>query len=249
MSQVKSRRLKLSTNHLVLVPHNLGSGSARRLADSLTNKVGHKVWRVTEARVRNRIPFYLRQGTDKLTQLTQFKNANINCPEFTTDHNIATGWINAGSIVVCRTLLRSCEGRGIVVAESVDQIVAAPLYTKYVKKKKEFRVHVLNNQVIDVQEKRKRKGFENERDTRIRNTANGYVFCRENLVEPDGLREIGIRAVTSLGYNLGAVDIAYNEHHNQLVVLEVNANPGLEGTTLEKYSSKIKDWYQEKVRT
>jgi D-alanine-D-alanine ligase-like ATP-grasp enzyme len=51
-----------------------------------------------------------------------------------------------------------------------------------------------------------------------------------------------------LGYTLGAVDIAYNEYHNQLVVFEVNANPGLQGSTLESYATAIAGWYKEKQR-
>jgi glutathione synthase/RimK-type ligase-like ATP-grasp enzyme len=229
---------------LVLVPHNLGSQSAKELANSLSSKLGFKVFRVRPTRIKNRIPFFLKEGTDKLTQLTKFKDAGINCPEFTTSRDNALGWLNDGT-VVCRTLLRGSEGRGIVLAETPELVVEAPLYTKYFKKKREFRVHVFNGNVIDVQEKRKKQDFSNERDTRIRNLANGYVFCRGDLQEPAGLRDLAIRATNVLGYTVGAVDIAYNEHLNQLVVFEVNANPGLKGTTLENYSLNIINWYKE----
>lgn len=238
--------MKVSTK-LVVVPHNRGSRSAKDLANTLSNKLGYKVFRVTPEKVRRRIPFVLTGGTDKLTQLRKFTNAGISCPEYTTDREVALGWLAAGDVVVARTLLRASEGRGISIAETVDQLVNAPLYTKYVKKKKEFRVHVLNGKLIDVQEKRKRRDFENERDTRVRNTANGYVFCRDNLVEPTGLRELALGATAALEYSLGAVDIAYNERNNRLYVLEVNANPGLTGTTLENYSNNIVNWYKEKI--
>lgn len=242
-----NKERKLSTK-LVLVPHNRGSRSAKALAEVLSTKLGHKVFRVVGHRVRNRVAFKLLPGTDKLTQLRKFKEAEISCPEFTTDRAIALGWLSDGGVVVARTLLRASEGRGIQIAENAGELVNAPLYTLYVKKKKEFRVHVLNGKVIDVQEKRKRKDYESERDTRVRNTANGYVFCRDNLIEPTGLREIALRATAALEYPLGAVDIAYNEHHNQLLVLEVNANPGLTGTTLENYSNHIASWYKEKIK-
>jgi glutathione synthase/RimK-type ligase-like ATP-grasp enzyme len=228
---------------LVLVPHNMGSNAARDLANKLTEKVGHKVWRCSPDRVGRRIPFALKGGTDKLTQMQRFKDAGVSIPDFTTDHSVAVGWL-ADGVVVCRTLLRSSEGAGIIVAENAEQLVAAPLYTKYFKKKREYRVHVFNGQVIDVQEKRRRSGVEGG-DTRIRNLANGYVFCRDGLVEPDGLRELAIKAVQALGYTLGAVDVAYNAHHNSLVVFEVNANPGLQGTTLENYANAIVGWYKE----
>lgn len=228
---------------LVLVPVNMGSRSARALAAKLSEKLHYTVYRVAPNRVRGRIAFALREGTDKLTQFQRFHENQVICPEFTTDRNVAATWL-ADSAVVCRTLLRASEGRGIVIAESVEELVAAPLYTRYVKKKKEFRVHVLNGQVIDVQEKRKRKDFADERDTRVRNVANGYVFCRDGVVEHPELRPLALAAVGSVGYNLGAVDIIFNERSNSLYVLEVNATPGMEGTTLERYADAINDWYR-----
>lgn len=234
----------MTRRRLVVVPHKMGSRAAKNLANTLSNKLGYRVLRVKPDRVAKRIPFTLHGGTDKLTQLNKFKNANVPCPDFTTDRAVALTWLANGVPVVCRTLLRASEGRGIVVAETTEQVVAAPLYTKYVKKKKEFRVHVLNGKVIDVQEKRKKKDFGNERDTRVRNLANGYVFCRDGIVEPDNLRTLAIAATQALGYSLGAVDIAFNQHNNLLVVLEVNANPGMEGTTLETYSGEIINWFE-----
>ena len=228
---------------LVLVPNNMGSRGAKALADTLSTKLNYKVFRVRPERVKKRIPFVLRQGTDKLTQLRKFHEAGVSAPEYCTDRSVALNWLRDGCVVVCRTLLRSSEGRGIVIAENEDQLVDAPLYTKYIKKKKEFRVHVFNGEVIDVQEKRKRKDFQDERDTRVRNTANGYVFCRNDIFEPDGLRDLALRATNSLGYSIGAVDVGYNAHANLCFVLEVNATPGMEGSTLESYSNAILNWY------
>ena len=228
---------------LVLVPNNMGSRGAKALADTLSTKLNYKVFRVRPERVKKRIPFVLRQGTDKLTQLRKFHEAGVSAPEYCTDRSVALNWLRDGCVVVCRTLLRSSEGRGIVIAENEDQLVDAPLYTKYIKKKKEFRVHVLNGEVIDVQEKRKRKDFQDERDTRIRNSRNGYVFCHDAISEPDSLRSISISAVQAIGYSLGAVDVAYNAHSDRCFVLEVNATPGMEGSTLESYSNAILNWY------
>jgi len=224
---------------LVLVPHNMGSKSAKLLAEKLSEKLGYKVWRVTPNRVRGRTPFVLQGGTDKATQLKRFNSNEVRTIEHTDNRATALKWIEDGSVVICRKLLRSSEGKGIVVAETAEQLVNAPLYTKYVPKKEEYRVHVLDGEVIDVQMKRKRRGFEDERNTRIRNLANGYVFCRDGINEPTELRSLAIKATRSLGYKLGAVDIAYNVKKDNLVVLEVNANPGMQGTTLENYSDCI----------
>lgn len=224
---------------LVVVPNNMGSRAAKALAETLSAKVGYKVLRVKAGRERGRSSFKLSAGTPKDVQLNAFNQNEVPCPEFTSDRTVAAGWIAGGDSVMCRTLLRASEGRGIVVADTVEQLVPARLYTRYLKKKAEYRVHVLNGEVIDVQMKRKRKGFDGERDTKVRNLANGYVFCRDHITEPDGLRGIAIRATAALGYSLGAVDVAFNERNNRLVVLEVNANPGMQGTTLEKYADAI----------
>jgi hypothetical protein len=228
---------------LVLVPNKMGSRSAKALAEVLSAKLGYRVWRVSPARVKGRIAFQIREGTDKLTQLQRFLENGIATPEFTSDPAVARAWLTDGTSVMCRTLLRASEGRGIVPATGTDPLVPAPLYTKYFKKKREYRVHVFNGQVIGVQEKRKRKEVEGG-DSRIRNLANGYVFCREAVVEPTGLRDLAVRATAALGYSLGAVDIAFNEHHNQLVVFEVNAAPGMQGSTLENYANTIVEWYK-----
>lgn len=230
---------------LVLVPVNMGSQSARALANVLSEKVGHKVFRVKPESIRGRIAFRLRAGTDKLTQFKKFKEHGVSAPEFTTDRAVASGWLDQGNVVICRTLLRGSEGRGLVVAETKDQLVDAPLYTKYTKKKREFRVHVLNGKVIDVQEKRRKKEFEGERNARIRNVNNGYVFCRGDIVEPTDLRDTALKAVGALGYTLGAVDLGYNERSNLCFVFEVNSTPGMEGTTLQNYSDHIAEWYKE----
>lgn len=225
---------------LVLVPHNMGSRSAKELANALSDKLGYKVWRVAPHKVRGRSSFKLQGGTDKLTQLNLFTRNNVECPEFTTSRDVAAKWITDDkSTVVCRTLLRSSEGKGIVVADTVEQLVRAPLYTKYVPKKEEYRVHVLDGEVIGIQMKKKRRGFEDERNTKIRNLANGYVFCRDGITEPAGLRDLATAAVRALGYKLGAVDVAHNVKKEKLVVLEVNANPGMQGQTLEDYSACI----------
>jgi len=65
------------------------------------------------------------------------------------------------------------------------------------------------------------------------------VFCREGIQKPDGLDTLALAACTALNYSMGAVDIVYNAKRETLYVLEVNANPGMQGTTLEKYATAI----------
>ena len=166
---------------LRLVTNQLKSKSLRLLAEALTSKLGYKVWRSSQPK-SNRKNIRYGDCKDKLSQYEYFKKEAIPALEYTTSHEQALQWLQESSTVVARTLLNSSEGKGIVVAETAIQLVQAPVYTKYKKKKKEFRVHVYKETVVSVLEKRKKKGIEG--DSKIRNTANGYVFCHENVAEP-----------------------------------------------------------------
>lgn len=182
-------------------------------------------------------------ASNKLRSFIALRQGGVQVPEFTTDQSEAQRWLDAddGTKVVERHKLTGHSGNGAVIKEFGDDISPAPLYVKYVKKAKEFRVHIFNGHVIDVQEKRKRRELErDEVNFQIRNHQNGWVFCREDIEEPDNLREVSIRAVRSLGLDFGAVDVIYNQHHNQLYVLEINTACGLEGTTLESYTNAIR---------
>jgi glutathione synthase/RimK-type ligase-like ATP-grasp enzyme len=185
--------------------------------------------------------------TSKLRAFERFKAAGIPTPEWTTNIEEARQWISAGKIVVCRTLLNAHSGRGIVLlSEAMPNplnIPVAPLYVLYKKKRSEYRVHVFDGKVIDVSEKRRRNGSHIlNPEGYIRNLANGWVFCRDGVVEPADLRDLATKAVSALGLTFGACDIIWNEHENKCYVLEVNTAPGLEGTTLQRYMEAIVQW-------
>jgi glutathione synthase/RimK-type ligase-like ATP-grasp enzyme len=225
---------------LVISSHNLRSQALKNLQVELSEQVGYKVWRVRPERVRRRIAAHFDRGLDKLTQLQAFKNADVPSPAFATSAESATTL--PGNTVVLRKLLKSSEGKGIEMVEKAalnPEVHKAPLYTQYIPKKAEYRAHVYNNKVIDLQQKKKRAGYEGQRDTKVRNTANGYVFCRDNIFIPNDLAAVALAAVQALGRTQGAVDIIYNEKQNKCYALEVNARPGMQGTTLKSWSKAI----------
>jgi len=169
--------------------------------------------------------------------VNQDDGIQVNIPDFTTDPAVARDWVNAGFVVVCRNKLTAHSGDGIVVAAREEDIPeGCPLFVKYIKKKKEFRVHVFDGQVIDVQQKRRRSDYTEQPNFAVRNYHTGWVYCREGIEEPDQLRPQAIAAVEALGLDFGAVDIIYNQYANTCTVLEVNTAPGLEGTTVERYA-------------
>ena len=230
-------------NKVVISTTNLKSQSLKRLANELSTELGYRVYRVLPNRVRGRRAVSFLTGIRKDEQLQSFSTSGVACPKYSVRGRDIVADLGDPKRIVCRALLNSSSGKGITIIERGQELPNVPLYTEYIPKKKEFRVHVYNNRVIDHAEKRKRKDHDGDRDTQVRNLANGYVFCRDNVVLPAGIFELAISAVNALGRTQGAVDIIWNERQDKCYVLEVNANPGMEGTTLKKYVQAIKEQF------
>lgn len=222
---------------LRLLSNKLGSSSLKKLAVALSEAVGYKVWRSRKPNPKRKNLLY-GDCKDKLYQYQWFEANQVQGLPYTTSSQTLQEWLQEGSTIVARTLLRSSEGKGIVVFSNEDTVPIAPVYTKYCKKKREYRVHIFNDQVVSVLEKRRKKGAYNG-ESKIRNTANGYVFCRENVTEPEGIRELALKASKVTDSHFKGVDIGYNEKLNQLFVIEVNSAPGMEGSTINDYVKVI----------
>lgn len=183
-------------------------------------------------------PLAVARAIDKYRAFCFLREAKVSHVPFTSVKAEAQQWLDDGSMVFARTT-NGHGGKGITVVNPGEIIPDAPLYTKYIKKSKEYRVHVFDDEILDVTEKRKKAGV--DANPLIRNHANGWVFCRQNIEEPEGLQQLALAAIAAVDLDFGAVDIIYNKHYNQLYVLEVNTAPGLEGTTLEKYKNAIQN--------
>lgn len=238
-----------------LHPYKAGSASARALAQGLgirrlkregsqfvprDNDLiinwGDADYTIIGGNVLN-TPHAITVASNKLRAFQEMCAAGVNIPEFTTELGQASQWIHDGKKVVCRTLLRGSSGRGIVIAENVDQLVEAPLYVKYVPKQHEYRVHVVCGEVIDFQRKmRNREISDEDVNWQVRNHTNGFIFGREGVSLDATASSLATDAVDALALDFGAVDIIWNERNNEYKVLEVNTAPGLTGTTLEKYT-------------
>jgi len=237
------KRPKLKSLYIAVEP--VGSLFARTLQRVIKQRVNNKVWRITHQigdryqRLGRSLFRVTKEPLNKIEQLNLFKRHEVSHPPFTT--NVAEVDKLGSKVVFARKLINSTNGRGIVefdVQETVRPPVA-PLYTAYIPKKAEYRVHVFGKAVVDVQQKKKKRDFANERDTRVRNLRNGYVYVRNDINPPIGVHNLAIAAVNALGYNYGAVDIIYNEKQDKLYVLEVNSRPGLMGTTVENYGNAL----------
>ena len=218
-------------NHVIL---NLGSSTIPR-------------WWAEAQRLGVRVlnqPSAVEVASNKLLAFEKMKEAEVSIPEFTVDRAVAITWINEGYIVVARTLLRGSEGRGIEIvekerdADAITSIVAAPLYVKYIKKAAEYRIHIFDGRVIDVQEKKTRQGAENI-NYRIQSYNNGFIFAREGVEPPAQVLEEAKKAVVSLGLTFGACDLLYNRHYDKAYCIEVNTSPGMSGSTIDSYKNAI----------
>lgn len=223
---------------LRLVSNNIGSSSLKLLAIALSEKLNYKVWRAPKSKtLRNNLLYG--DCRDKIFQYRWFEENQIPSVPFTVSQDTAKQWVANGHTILARCLTRASEGRGIVLLQQESPWVVAPVYTLYRKKKQEYRVHCYKNQVVTVLEKRKKKDFNETRDTRIRNTANGYVFCSDGVIEPPGIRELAIKAGGVTGSDFKGVDIGFNELLNELFVIEVNSAPGIQGSNISKYVEAI----------
>lgn len=143
-----------------------------------------------------------------------------------------------GGIVLARTRVASSGGTGIVVCRAQEELPNAPLYTGYIRKSAEYRVHVVLGEVVLIQQKRKENEVEQTADQRlIRNRANGWVFSVNNVTFADEdqratIERVANDAISALGLDFGAVDLVVSKKDGTPYVLEVNTAPGIESPTL-----------------
>ena len=188
-------------------------------------------------------PNSIQLACDKLTTFHMLEeNGFKDIPQYTISKETAKHLIDIGNTIYCRSTTTGHSGRGIVIANTRDELINAPLYTVKTKHKHEYRVHVFRDTILDVQMKRKRNGAVG--GTGIRNHANGWVYARAEITPPEELLLSSIKAVKLLNIDFGAVDIGHRIIDNRFFIFEINTAPGLEGTTLDKYSKAFYNYYR-----
>lgn len=200
---------------------------------------------VTRSKVIND-PEKVRVCSNKLDFFNAVSNGQVSIPDWTTDPAVAFTWVAAGDIVCARTILNGHSAQGLVLMtrDDMKSHVNAPLYTKYIPKTEEYRVHVFGGRVIDVQRKAIRPGYIEENgkpNFKIRNLANGFIYVRNDVNPNPDVNRQAITACDVVGLDFGAVDIVWNEKRQKAFVLEINTAPGLEGTTLQNYVNAFKE--------
>lgn len=253
-----------------LAPYNIRSRSAKALSEVLAirrikpdgsefsgnpSKVVFNWGRTELTEEINKCTVYNRQNAVArcVNKLTFFQHCHAagdrgpRIPQFTTSAAEALRW-SRDRVVVARTKLQARSGAGIVFLDSnTEEFVNAPLYTTYVKKKAEFRIHFAFGEMIGQQKKVLRETDEEGRpidktqiDFRIRNAENGFIFQRNDIVVPADVVRQARKAYLVSRLDYGGVDVIYNESEDQAYVLEINTAPGIEGTTVEEYSNAFR---------
>lgn len=184
-------------------------------------------------------------------KLTFFKTfgEDTNLIEHTTEPKAVKEALEKGFSVVVRHTLQGHSGEGIEIFTPKDllekEIPKAPLYTGYKKKKHEFRLHVLNNKIIDVQRKALRTDTERpeEPNFTVRTHTNGFIFVRDDVAtekEIECAKKCVLDFHQKTGLDFGAYDVLYNSKEHKAYIIEINTAPGLTGTTLENYVTELK---------
>lgn len=174
-------------------------------------------------------------------------------PYWTQNKEAVRDWLGHGKEVVARKVLNGYGGQGIqlLTEKDMDNIPDAPLYTMYVPKKSEFRVHFIEGRgivklqrkarVLDVPEK-----FIN---WKIRNLGNGFIYALVEDMEDEhyyGLQSMVNIIHAKLGLSFFCADVIYNKLQDSFYLLEVNTAPGLNENTVETYREGFSHLFKNK---
>lgn len=165
-------------------------------------------------------------------------------PEWTEDMDQAIRWCGEGHTVCARTVLNGHSAEGLVIMEKSNPngFVKASLYTKYVPKKEEYRVHIVHGEVIDIQRKtlsEAKKTSGDEINWKVRNHDNGFIYQRDGINPPASVTNVSLECMAAVGLDFGAVDVVYNAKSDRSYVLEINTAPGLQGTSVTNYAKAL----------
>ena len=193
-------------------------------------------------------PEHVKKASNKLETFKAL-DGHVPIPKWTESREEAYRWLlEKDWTVVIRHKLTGHSGEGIEIVYPEDararaEMPIAPLYTRYMNKTDEFRIHVFRDNAFFVQRKARNRDVPDDQvNWKVRNHANGFIFAHKDVEVREDAKAHAITAVRQLGLDFGAVDIIYSKQTDTFYVLEVNTACGLEGTTLEKYVEVFKEF-------
>lgn len=237
---------------IAIRPYKMSSVSAARLKDKLKMLLNNKEMVVLSSKDhfnpntfvinwgqvpqiihKTQLNSYIGLALDKRRTFYELEKAKVPIPEWSQNKAMALSWVREGCTVYCRTLVAAKEGKGIVIAETPEEVVDAPLYTKRFPDGREYRVHIVNNNVIQIVQKKARNGH--DANPLIRSNS-AWVFARNIDPAPPAVSSAAASACLALGLDFGAVDVLWSVKNQQPCVLEVNTAPGLDNTSALLYA-------------
>lgn len=179
------------------------------------------------------------QASNKLHAFGSLSGKQLSTVPWTANQDVVKEWQTDGATIVVRKMLTGHSGAGIIILEKGDELIDAPLYTKYIFKVREYRVHATRLKAFDTQQKIRDPNQE-PKTWKVRSHENGFIFARNNITPSDQRDQLAVAAIQCLGLDFGAVDIVEDKKGN-FYVLEVNTAPGLEGQTVDSYVNALQE--------
>jgi hypothetical protein len=166
-------------------------------------------------------------ASDKLGSLTKMREAGVRVPDFSTDPTD----LRFPFLGRARSHAR---GTDVVLCLQAGDYKRRPrdYYVQYVPTLREFRVHVVGDEVIRVQGKF--LDVPGDAVPWIRNHAHGYRFRAPRKKLNSERMNMAVKAVKALGLDFGAVDLLIGDD-GQTYVLEVNTAPSCSPLTGAAY--------------
>ena len=172
----------------------------------------------------------LRQNTDKLQTLRRLDNAGIPVPEYTTDRDEISNSFGYPALGRAEQHTRGQDINLILQWRDAYLTSGNDYFVEYIPTDLEYRMHVIDGEVVKIHEKRLRS--EEDNHPFLRNHETGWIFVDPREQPPDS--QLAIDAVGALGLDFGAVDMIMSEAGDPYV-LEVNSAPSLDEANLRRY--------------
>lgn len=191
--------------------------------------------------------------TNKLLQFQLFKEAGLNIPEIYSLNNFNSIVENIFPLMARK--IKHARGNDIIFLQSKhsmkkrwNRVKKRQFLVQYIPKKIEYRVHVLGEVIIDISKKiHSPKAIEENTyiHPHIWNKERGWTLETIDDKELTTIKDLSIRAVKSLNYDFGAVDIILG-NDEKYYILEVNSAPRLNKTRRRLYAKFFRQKEKEK---
>jgi glutathione synthase/RimK-type ligase-like ATP-grasp enzyme len=180
----------------------------------------------------------IKRCSDKLQSLELMDMAGINVPEYSDDPE---SLIEQFGYPILGRNRHHARGTDIkLVLQKRDLRRQKDYYVRYIPTNREYRIHVVGDEVIRVQGKYLDNSA--EQVSHVRNYATGYRFRKPRMRLHSERLSMAVEAVKIHGLDFGAVDLLIGDD-GLGYVLEVNTAPSCSPLTLGAYAVALQSRY------